>query len=299
MNNRPEAWLLRGVMLWLLVSVTHVSGAQVCNDGLACEFESSGRGGVEFDIGAGIVPILTGFELAYSAGDQHVHTMAVGILPDRPSRFQLRLRDNDGNEVVRGRARYFRYEQVLRAMRERTGTRADSPVMTLRSVTRRGCRGSCLVDIPGFDKSRYHFYLSGFRFSFRGDDRHLRTVRVWPVGEIAGTSSVWTTFRDNSEDRSYDVTLSYVLLPADHAIESVLYGGTVSPTDESGTVHFPRRNASGRALGGFGAVFAGDDEHLRVIGVWLSRAGGEVTLRDNDAREDITPYIVGRRLPVE
>lgn len=98
---------------------------------------------------------------------------------------------------------------------------------------------------------------------------------------------------------SIQLRIEHRLSIPEHVIESVLYGGAVSTTDDSGTIHFPRRNASGRALGGFGAAFSGDDEHLREVGVWLSRAGGEVTLRDNDAREDITPYIVGRRRPVE
>lgn len=289
---------LHALLIGLFTGWSQSAAGQLCNDGLACEVEARGDGGVELDIGAGI-PILTGFELEYLGGDRHVRSMTVGLLPERPSRFQLRLQDNDGSAAVRGWARYFRYGRVLRSMRERTSTSADGPVMSLRSVSRRGCRGSCRVEIPGFDKTRYHFFLSGFRFAFQGDDRHLRRFRIWPTGDIAGASGVWTTFRDNSEDHSYDVTLSYVLLPADHSDEGVLYGGVGSRTDDTGSVLFPRPNLSGRAMNGVGAGYADDDEHVRVVGARVDRRGGKVTLRDNDAREDIFPFIASRRLPVE
>ena len=273
--------------------------AQECNDGLACTFEGIGDNSyLEFDIGNEL-PILSEFELEYMGSDHHVKRIAVGLSPSAPGKFIFMLQDNDRSERIRARTRYYRYERTARDLRRFRGISDDSDVITSRSVTRTGCRGQCLVEIPGFDKGRYLFFLTGFDFSFQQDDRHLREIRIWPVGDIAGSSSVFTSFKDDSNENLYDVTLQYVLLPVDHTIEGVLYGSIVSSVDRDGAVHFPRNRFSGRAISGFGASFAENDEHLLKIGIHVTREGGKVTFRDNDAKENIVPYIASWRLPVE
>ncbi len=273
--------------------------AQECDDGLACEIEVIATRGIhQFDIGSE-VPLLTGFELEFLGEDRHVRRIGVGVLPDEPSTFTLLLQDNDGVESIRAWARYYRYAGPLTGLRAHYRETTDSPVLNLRSVSLTACRSECRVNIPGFDKLRYRIFLAGFRFIFNNEDRHLRRIRVWPVGDVAGPTGVSVALKDNSDDQPFDVVLSYVLMPLDHVVGGVLYGGTVTETDDEGVVRFFDRNLSGRALSGFGADYADDDEHLRKIGIKVDRQGGMVTLRDNDTREDITPWIASWRLPVE
>ena len=283
----------------LLVSAMGYSWAQTCDDGLACYFDESGSNGlISLDIGDD-VPILTGFEISYIGGDQHIKDFGLGVLPEDPGKFQFILNDNDSDESIRGWARFFTYKQTLRQLREFYSVSETAAILNLRSISRNNCEGNCQVEIPGFDKTRYRLFLSGFKFSFTDGDKHLKQFRIWPTGDVAGTSGVWTAFHDNDRSQKYDVTLSYVLLPIDHPINGLLYGGTVSETDSDGTVLFPRPNLSGRALSGFGASYADNDEHLLKVGVKVDRSGGAVTLRDNDAAESITPFIASWRLPVE
>ena len=110
---------------------------------------------------------------------------------------------------------------------------------------------------------------------------------------------MWTSFKDDSDEQPYDVAISYVLIPANDVLNGVLYGGVVSETDDDGTVVYPGRNRSGRAIGGFGIGYYRNDEHLLKIGVQLDRSGATVILRDNDTRESINPQVVSRILPVE
>ncbi len=288
-----------GTIVATALSSIQLATGQVCNDGLACEYLGEPeRGSTAFRLDDD-VPVLAGFDLGYRDTDHHVRTVAVGAQPEDPGLFRLELTDNGEDKPVRAWARYFRLGRSLADLRRVSGIADDTETHNLRFVTRRGCRGSCTIDIPGFDKTRFRFFLSGFRFSFNDGDRHLRHIRVWPVGDIAGSRGVYTSFADNAAEASYDVTLAYVLLPLDYAVDGVLYGGKVSEVDPGGAVSFPRPNLSGRALSGFGASYSGDDEHLRQFAVEVNRGGGRVILRDNDARESIVPYIAAWRLPVE
>ncbi len=149
---------------------------------------------------------------------------------------------------------------------------------TIRNTS--ACFGSCTLVVPRPatphpQVGQSFFILTGFRFSYRGRNHHnIREVRVLPDED----GNIESTFKDDSDDHAYDVTVTYVLVPAPRpwpenprplvSIQSEavsdssdrsIRGGATNVMNVPGRPEFERVDLF---LKGFRARYLDSDEHL-------------------------------------
>ncbi|MEZ5921707.1 MAG: hypothetical protein R3C60_10195 [Parvularculaceae bacterium] len=238
------------------------------------------------------VPLLQAFDFQFAGNDRPPHLFAAGSLRPAgarsPRRFYLELADRDGNDRLSASARFAVYSESWRGLRGIT----DLNIGVERTVTRRGCRSSCNLTIPHYDRSRVRLVLTGFRFQYPREEHHLRKVGLWPIG--AG-GAITATFKDDDGAEPFDVTVSYVLLPGSWVGRSVIAYTNV--TDDPAPVialgDFWRGYVP--VLSGFMFSYSDGDEHIKRIGLSGTDRDFRFWLQDNNAgnRVSFDAYVYG------
>jgi len=281
---------LSASVLALALTATGCTTTQRCADGCLVEGDSE-TGSLTHDLD-GWTPLLQSFDLAFTDGDRPPAVIAVGAVPpDGPTgpQFHLQLVDGDGNDPMRGSARYVRWSQATRVF---FGLPEDSDYGVQRFVSQSGCRRSCDLAIPGFDSSENVLILAGFRFRYPEGENNLREIGLWPHGvePLGPRTFVRATLRDDDGAEPFDVEVSYVLFPTSWSNRGVAAGTAFGRPAPGPSLEVPLNPVwLGRIplLGGFQLDYAESDEHLREIGVDANDRRIIMTLRDNDAAEQI------------
>ncbi|MEO1136701.1 MAG: hypothetical protein AAFW68_08835 [Pseudomonadota bacterium] len=232
------------------------------------------------------LPLLQAFDFEFTGNDRPPREFAVGsqgpgsAASATSRRFALDLLDGDGNDRLRASARFAYYSESWRALR---GIR-DPAIGVERTVSRRGCRSSCWLDIPDYERTNTRLVLTGFRFRYPGGENHLREVTIWPDFR----RSLRATFKDDDGAENFDVSVSYVLMPMDWFDHSLIpYTNVVDGPAE--TIRLPLYWADNVAvMGGFSFRYADGDEHIKRLRVDTDSQNVRFHLQDNNAGNKVS-----------